>query len=182
MQVSGDRAADGADAMADQNKDLRPLLNRGYRYALSLTHDSAEAEDLVHEACLSILRAEGPWRAGYLFATIRHRWIDAWRRRANAPTTEPDGDAAFERIPDAHAGAGAEALDELIRAESVARALSKLRPAEREALYLMAVEGYTAREVSRLTGRPRNSVLSSVHRARRKLRETLSVDVDGALR
>lgn len=166
--------------MANQGDDLPALLNRGYRYALSLTHDPAGAEDLVHEACVSIIRAEGPWRPGYLFATIRHRWIDAWRRRANEPATEPDGEAALERV--SGDAAGAEAMDEMIRAESIEHALCELRPIEREALYLMAVEGYTAKEVAVLTGRPRNSVLSIVHRARLKLRETVSVDADGALR
>lgn len=166
--------------MANQSEELPALLNKGYRYALSLTHDSVEAEDLVHEACVSIIRADGPWRSGYLFATIRHRWIDAWRRRSNEPATEPDGDAAFERLSDNAAGVGA--MDELIQAESIDRALSKLRPAEREAVYLMVVEGYTAKEVAALTGRPRNSVLSIVHRARQKLRETVTVDGDGALR
>ena len=41
--------------------DLEPLLQSAFRYALALTHDAAEAQDLAHDACLSVLRAGGPW-------------------------------------------------------------------------------------------------------------------------
>jgi RNA polymerase sigma-70 factor (ECF subfamily) len=47
--------------------------------------------------------------------------------------------------------------------------LSELRPEEREALFLHGVEGYTASEISRLTGQPRGTVLSLLHRARQRL-------------
>jgi RNA polymerase sigma-70 factor (ECF subfamily) len=47
--------------------------------------------------------------------------------------------------------------------------LSELRPEEREALFLHEVEGYTASEISRMTGQPRGTVLSLMHRARERL-------------
>ena len=52
-------------------------------------------------------------------------------------------------------------------------ALERLRPEEREALYLAAVEGYTASEIAKLTDRPRGSVLSLLHRAKARLRDVL---------
>src|SRR5712692_2895967 len=56
------------------------LLDHAYRYAFSLAHDAAEAEDLLQDACLSILASCGPWERTYLFATIRNRFIDRYRR------------------------------------------------------------------------------------------------------
>ena len=53
------------------------------------------------------------------------------------------------------------------------KALAELTPGEREMLYLFIVEGYTAREISEMTDRPRNTVLSIVHRAQKKLRARL---------
>ena len=47
--------------------------------------------------------------------------------------------------------------------------LAKLRDIEREALFLHIVEGYSANEIATLTGRPRGTVLSLIHRSRKKL-------------
>jgi Sigma-70, region 4 len=47
--------------------------------------------------------------------------------------------------------------------------LSELRPEDGEALFLHEVEGYTASEISRVTGQPRGTVLSLVYRARERL-------------
>ena len=51
--------------------------------------------------------------------------------------------------------------------------LAFLRPEEREALYMNAVEGYSAREIAELTDRPRNTVLSLIHRGKKKFRDAI---------
>ena len=45
---------------------------------------------------------------------------------------------------------------------------------EREILYLWAVEGYSTDEVAKHLQKPRNSVLSIVHRMRKRLRQQFS--------
>ncbi|MEO1236779.1 MAG: RNA polymerase sigma factor, partial [Planctomycetota bacterium] len=158
------------------------LLDRGFRYALSLTGRRADAEDVLHEACVSLARRGGPWEAGLLFRAVRHRFIDEWRRAQRRPGADLSGAG----IPGAGVPGAVEALSgredgvlaRLMGADAVARALGELGADEREAAYLAWVEGYTAREVGRLTGRPRNTVLSHLHRARRKLRDRL---VEGTL-
>lgn len=157
--------------MHDEPPDMAELLQHGYRYALALTHDPSQAEDLVHEACVSILRAEGPWHRGYLFATIRHRFIDDCRRRGRTPETPLETSPGIDTLADE--ASMQQALDAMIEAESITDILNHLRPAEREALYLAAVEQYTASQIAALTGKPRGTVLSLIHRARRKLRECL---------
>lgn len=144
--------------------DARRLLQDGYRYALALTHHHRDAEDLVHDAWLS---AQGRWRQPtrrYLYAAIRHRWVDRMRRRAREvllDSVEPTSDP----IPDVETP-----IDRL----DLEAALSALRPREREALYLMTVEGWTARDVARLWETPRGTVLSLVHRAKTKLAKALT--------
>ena len=49
--------------------------------------------------------------------------------------------------------------------------LGQLKAGDRELLYLHCVEGYTAQEISDLIGRPRGTILSSINRAKAKLRE-----------
>ena len=62
----------------------------------------------------------------------------------------------------------------LILSGALDRALSRLRPQERAALVLSAVEGYTAREIAEFLDCPRGTVLSLMFRARQKLQRWLS--------
>jgi RNA polymerase sigma factor (sigma-70 family) len=59
---------------------LESLLQSAYRYALSLAHDRTEAEDLLQDACMAVVRGGSTWNKPYLFATIRNRFIDRYRR------------------------------------------------------------------------------------------------------
>lgn len=145
------------------------LLTSGYRYALSLTHDPSAAEDLLQDACLAILGAGGPWERPYLFATLRHRFIDRCRRERRVRFLSIEGGGDTPRI---EPGEEWEAPDFLLNGQ-LSRALGALRFEEREALFLAVVEGYTAEEVGELTGRPRGTVLSLLHRAKAKLRDLL---------
>ncbi len=158
----------------DGPEELAQLFQRGYRYALALTHEPDRAADLLQDACVACLSARAPWRTGYLFSAIRSRFIDQYRRHKLA-VVDPVGDEE-ELARAAALGAEAEVRDqEMVRTElrSLGPALESLRTEEREALFLAAVEGYTAREIAETTGRPRGTVLSLIHRARRKLRDLL---------
>lgn len=157
--------------MSMSQADLADLVQRGYRFAFSLTHDGAWADDLVQDAWLSVLRAAGPWSREYLFATIRNRFVDECRRRRIV---------GFESLEALAEPAGLDApwtegdtWDAAIAGDELGRALSGLRPEERTVLFLSAVEGYTAREIADLLGCPRGSVLSLMHRARARVREYL---------
>ena len=66
--------------MGASSADLTELAQRGYRFALSLTHHVPRAEDLVQDAWLSLLRSNGPWTRAFLFTVIRNRFIDLCRR------------------------------------------------------------------------------------------------------
>lgn len=144
------------------------LLIRGYRYALSLTHEPAQAEDLLQDAWVSVLRAGGPQKRAYLFSAIRSRFLDQQRRAQLVVIESLDEDNAHE-VP------STEGKDELIFAETqmLEKALAILRPVEREVLLLFEVEGYTAQEISTLTGQARGTVLSLIHRSRKKLKTHL---------
>lgn len=56
------------------------------------------------------------------------------------------------------------------------RALDQLRATEREILFLSVLEEYSAREIAELTGRPRGTILSIIHRAKKKLRGWITRD------
>ncbi|MEM7479839.1 MAG: RNA polymerase sigma factor [Acidobacteriota bacterium] len=136
------------------------LLQRGYRYALSLCGEPAEAEDLVQQAWLQIYQRYGKGRRlAALFPTLRHLFIDRYRR-----------DRVVEFVPLEEAVEEPEsfAVPVLARVD-LERHLASLRGAEREALFLQVVEGWTAAEIATLTEQSRGTVLSLLFRARRKL-------------
>lgn len=143
---------------------LAALLQDGFRYALSLTHDRARAEDLLHEAWLAVLRAGGPQHKGYLFSAIRTRFLNDRKRECLVPFVSLDElrEAGFEAAQDF--------FERDLDHDDLERSLASLRPVEREALFLSAVEGYTAEEIASRTKQPRGTVLSLIHRAKQKLR------------
>ncbi len=150
---------------------LEDLLKRGYRFAFSLSHDGARAEDLLQEAWVSVLRARGPHTVGYLFATIRTRFVDQYRRELIVPTESLDTQPHL--AAEAEARFWNEPCQSVPEHAALHRAMGRLRPEERAVLVLSAVEGYTAREIGELLDAPRGTVLSLMHRTRVKLRRWL---------
>tara|TARA_B100001964_G_scaffold228540_1_gene279807 strand:+ start:1362 stop:1814 length:453 start_codon:yes stop_codon:yes gene_type:complete len=146
---------------------LRELIQAGYGYALSLTHTAADAEDLVHEAWLRLARRgdRHPDRP-LLFTTIRHLYIDTWRRQQKV---------SFEPFEEETHPATVPLEDEHLNHIDLQQGLAQLRPDEREAIYLQAVQGYTAAEAARLMDIPRGTVLSLIHRGKQRLRRILAV-------
>ena len=70
--------------MPDPPAHLEDLLHEAYRYACALTHDPMAAEELVQQACLSVIQAGGTWSRGYLLRAVRSRFYDRHRRESAA--------------------------------------------------------------------------------------------------
>ena len=174
----------GEDSMAVEPMKKKPtqdeLLTSGFRYAYSLTHDQAEAEDLLQDACVSILNIDGPWEKAYFFTTIRNRFIDRYRRNQKVLFIPLEGEKDGETLPQQVAVVEWNAPD-VLENGALDKAMTELRAEERETMYLAVVEGYTAQEIADMTGRPRGTVLSLLHRTKAKLRKTLEgMNIAGA--
>ncbi|HEY3901538.1 MAG TPA: RNA polymerase sigma factor [Chthoniobacter sp.] len=139
-------------------------LQKGYRYALALTHHPADAEDLVHEAWLNLSRRYGRVETNaVLFTAVRNLFVDQCRRKKIVQFDSLDEPERPELPAAAESEPGIQGdLDAL---------LAILRPIEREALFLHYYEGRTAEEIGQMTGQPRGTVLSLLHRAMAKLRQ-----------
>ncbi len=150
----------------------RDLLQAGFRYALSLRATHQDAEDLVQEAWFRLHRHGGSVGGkSLLFTTIRNIHIDRFRRD-RLVVFEPL-DETVDTVEEADG-----ALNARLVARDLEAPLRALRPEEREALFLMVIEGYTAQQVAEFTERSRGTVLSLVHRAKQKLRHALT-DLEG---
>lgn len=155
---SNPQAMTSVKAKPRQEMSDAELVQAGYRYGLSIARHHQDAEDLVQQAWMKLVRAYGKVEGTpVLFRTIRNLFYDQ-KRRSKIVQFEP---------LDSHPENGKrEPKGVSVDMELL---MSKLRPAESEALYLNVVEGYTASEISSKTGSPRGTVLSHIHRARQKL-------------
>ncbi len=153
--------------------DERDLLQAGFRYALSLRAGYQDAEDLVQEAWYRLHRHDGKVASkSLLFTAVRNIHIDRYRR---------DRLVVFESLDEIGevVDEGVDILEARLAARDLVAPLAMLRPEEREALFLMVVEGHTAQQVADFTGRSRGTVLSLIHRAKQKLRGALTADQSG---
>lgn len=145
----------------DDMKD-RDLLQAGFRYAFSLTHQHHDAEDLVQEAWVRLSRLHGTVaNKSLFFVTIRNLFIDQYRRKnlVLIDTLEPFNEPAVDD----------DLLQLTLTMEDIEQAMGSLRAEEREVIFLNIVEGYTAQEIAELTQRSRNTILSLLHRGKKKL-------------
>ncbi len=140
----------------------KEMVQSGYRYAISLTHNHHDAEDLAQQAWFKLQRnGDESIVRGRFFTTIRNLFIDSIRRKKIVE---------FEVLPD----------DEVLPDKSSEEPgitgdldfmLGQLKAVERELLFLHCAEGHTAEEIAQQTGRPRGTILSSISRAKAKLRK-----------
>lgn len=142
-------------------------IRRLHRYALSLCGDSHEAFDLVQTAFEKVLKSR-PDFAGlslsYFYTTVRHCFIDSLRAQKSQPVME--GHSDVDEVPNL----SVRALDDLmIERATLDEILTDLTPWERELLFLHLVEERTAEEIGVTTGKPRGTILSMMHRIRRKI-------------
>jgi RNA polymerase sigma-70 factor, ECF subfamily len=163
-----------------QRLDFGEYLDGLYGYAMVLSRNSTEAEDLVQETCLRALRAMGRLRAdgsvkGWLFTILRNIWLNQLRQRRTAPALlelDADGNGANEPA-DA-------ALDPLsgyvsrVERQQVRAAIQQLPLEFREIILLREYEELSYQEIAALLDCPAGTVMSRLARARSKLRDLLS--------
>ena len=154
--------------MDEVTENLEELLHSGYRYALSLTHDKAHAEDIIQDAWLAVLKAKGSHTRPYLFSAVRSRFLNLNKREQLVAIVALDDVPSLEEQSDVSNNLDTAGYLEY---PLLKEAMDCLRGVEREALFLMAVEGYTANEIATFTEQPRGTVLSHIYRAKQKIRD-----------
>jgi RNA polymerase sigma-70 factor (ECF subfamily) len=165
------------------DREALPHLDAVYRFALSLTHDAAEADDLVQETYLKALRAfesfeEGTHCKAWLFKILRNTHINRIRSRSR----EVDLDDRMEAVHAASLAGWSErayptepeaAAILAATRDQLAKALAELPADFRTALVLADVEGLAYKEVADIMGTPIGTVMSRLFRGRRMMRERL---------
>jgi RNA polymerase sigma-70 factor (ECF subfamily) len=180
-------------AARSNEADPREALARdcaviAWRVAVRLTGDPETARDIAQDAVVRCLRAAdrfdpdrplAPWVATIVRNLIR----DAARRRGVRrlePLHRTRDDIVVEPVdpaPDPEARAHRHQLQRLVW-----RCLADLDDGQREIIVLRDFEGLAYDEIARVLGIPRGTVMSRLHRARRRLADEVRKRTGGGAR
>ncbi len=145
----------------------KALLQQGYRYAISLTHNSVYAEDLLHDAWVAMLNIEAPQTVPYLFKTIRNKYLNCQKRNHIVLFVSLDETFTEEDL----VCTVSDFSDLLANQQLMEKSLAQLNALEREMIYLYYYEGYTTSEIATLVEYSKGTVCSLIYRARIKLKK-----------
>jgi RNA polymerase sigma-70 factor (ECF subfamily) len=169
-------AAGDARAFADlYERHERPV----YRYFLRQGATPAQADDLLQDTWLAVVRNAGHFEPRAKFTTLlytiaRNKLVDHWRGRDDAVSlddaaNDPDGDATMDidagdaHRPDVQAVSRAQA-------RAFIDAVEQLPPAQKEAFLLQAEGGLSLEEIAAVTSAGHETVKSRLRYAMAKLR------------
>lgn len=152
-----------------------PEIDVLFRVARSLTHNTADAEDLVQETLIRAHRAvdhfDGRYPRAWLLTIMRNANINGHRRRR--PELLRDPDSTFDRMAEA---AGDEVTDSFVELEfdiEITRALAALSGPFRLVVELIDIQGLSYAEAAGILDIPAGTVMSRLHRARARMRDRL---------
>jgi len=141
-------------------------------FAISLTGNGDQADDLVQEAIVRGLSNLDKFEAGtnlqaWLFTILRNQFYTL-KRRKRREVADPDGMMAgsLSTLPEQHGS-----LD----LRDLAMALAQLPPEQREVLLLAGAEGLKYEEIAQICGAKIGTIKSRMNRARARLAELLQL-------
>jgi RNA polymerase sigma-70 factor (ECF subfamily) len=152
-----------------------------YSYAMVLTRNRGEAEDLVQETYVRAIRAMRRLRAGsnlksWLLVILRNIWLNRLRKQRTTPkTVEIDVDDITANIVVETSKSPHALYVGKLECEQVREAIQHLPVDFREVILLREYEELSYQEIASVLACPVGTVMSRLARARSKLRPLLSV-------
>src|SRR5690349_21934904 len=175
--------------MADQERfadDAMPFMDALYTAAMRMTHNAADAEDLVQETFLRGYRGyprfeEGTNLRAWLYRILTNTYINTYRAKQRRPQESDLGEVEdlylYRRLGGLEASErGRSAEDELmdfVTDAEVKAALDELPEQFRVAVLLADVEGFSYKEIAEILDIPIGTVMSRLHRGRKGLQKLL---------
>jgi RNA polymerase sigma-70 factor, ECF subfamily len=157
-----------------------------YSSAYRMTHNKADAEDLVQEAMLKAFRGFGGFEVGtnlkaWLFRILTNTYINMYRAKQRRPQQEDLGETEelflYKKLGGLEAVTANKttedfALENLTDGE-VKRAVDALPETFRLPVLLADVEGFHYKEIAEILDVPIGTVMSRLHRGRKALQKAL---------
>lgn len=157
--------------MPDFQRELVSLLPRLRRFALALSHNIDEAEELVQNAVERALRHRGDWQPGsaldsWMYKIVRNLWRDELRaHRRRAESLDHAGEVAGQD--------GRDVTLHHIQCEEARAALAALPEEQRLVVALVVLDGKSYQEAAAILEVPSGTIMSRLARARAKLATSL---------
>ena len=162
---------------------IDPLFDSLYGYALRMTGNRPDADDLLQESLYRAFRGFGGFRPGtnfkaWMFRIVTNTWISRTRALKRAPALV----AELEEIDDPATALHEELVDaetdwEVVIADAVEdevkHALGELPDDFRAPLLLSCLGGLRYKEIAGALDVPVGTVMSRLFRARQRLRRSL---------
>jgi RNA polymerase sigma-70 factor, ECF subfamily len=160
----------------DFEQAVLPHLDAAYNLARWLMRNDQDAQDVAQEAYLRAFRFFPGFRGGnaraWLLKIVRntcYTWLQANRPLQDAAEFDEKLFPPDSRTPNPEESVLQNDSDALVR-----KALEELPSNFREVLILRELEGMSYREIADITGMPAGTVMSSLSRARGRLRQILA--------
>jgi RNA polymerase sigma-70 factor, ECF subfamily len=174
--------SNGSSSEADM---LLEHIDGLYSYAVALSRNRVDAEDLVQETYVRALRAVGRLRKesnikSWLFTILRNIWRNQLRQSRG--TVQMSGMDIDQFLPELPAPTGKDPHSILITSldqQQVRHAISQLPIEFREIILLREFEDLSYQEIAAVLNCPIGTVMSRLGRARSKLRVLLSSSLAG---
>ena len=163
---------------ADFEKEAIPHMTSVYNFALRLTGDEDDANDLVQETFLKAFRFFDKFERGtnckaWLFRILKNSFINDYRKQSKEPDKVDYEDVQnfYETIKSDEINSSHyenDAFTNLLDDE-ISKAIEKLPEDFRTVIILNDIEGFTYEEIADFVDIPVGTVRSRLHRARKML-------------
>jgi RNA polymerase sigma-70 factor, ECF subfamily len=174
MTGEGGEAAPGVGHPSTWREDVIALIPALRAFAWSLSHNSADADDLVQDTLIKAWTHRAKFEPGtnlraWLFTILRNTYYTAVVRRRREVADEDGKHAATL--------SAAPTQDWSVAVRSLRVALQQLPHEHREALVLVGAAGMTYEEAAEICGCALGTIKSRVNRARARLLRIMDAGV-----
>lgn len=168
---------------ADFESEMLPHLDAIYNFALKLSGEPNDAEDLVQETIVKAFRFFNSYEKGtnakaWLFRILKNSYINIYRKKSRQPNqVDYDEVATYYETVRSDYKDTTDMEDIMYRElmdDDVTRALSQLPEDFRTVVMLCDVEGFTYEEIANMLDVPIGTIRSRLHRGRNLLRTQLT--------
>lgn len=166
----------------DFEEEIIPHLDAVYNFALRLTTDPNDAEDLVQDTIVKAYRFFSSYEKGtnakaWLFRILKNSYINNYRKKSKQPNqVDYDEVATFYETIRAERTDTSDLEDRMFRDlidDDISNALEELPEDFRTVVLLCDVEGFTYEEIANMLDVPIGTIRSRLHRGRNLLKDRL---------
>ena len=166
----------------DFQDEIIPHLDAMYNFALRLTSDPNDAEDLVQDTIVKAFRFFSSYEKGtnakaWLFRILKNSYINNYRKKSKQPSqVDYDEVSSFYETIRADRTDTSDLEDRMFRElidDDISNALEQLPEDFRTVVLLCDVEGFTYEEIANMLDVPIGTIRSRLHRGRNLLKAEL---------